>query len=105
MLEKVKEFFLQKGFMRLAIREAQVEVVFRLVKDGLYFVCFIDDTEGFLVDDRAGRIRFLRVGVFLQRRSFAGAQDDKPGGSLLSSGFGINGLGIALGISRFCFVS
>ena len=40
MLEKVKEFFLQKGFMRLAIREAQVEVVFRLVKDGLYFVCF-----------------------------------------------------------------
>ena len=72
MLEKVKEFFLQKGFMRLAIREAQVEVVFRLVKDGLYFVCFIDDTEGFLVDDRAGRIMaFLQESLGEKYKAYA----------------------------------
>lgn len=64
MLAYVKEYFLKKGFMQMAIREPQVEVCYRLVKDGLYYVCFIDDTEGWLIDDRAKRIMdFLKTSL------------------------------------------
>lgn len=61
MIDKLVQYFCQKGFLRMAIRESQVGVVFRITKDGLYFVCLIDDTEGWLQPGQADRMMvFLR---------------------------------------------
>lgn len=76
MLSKVKEFFLRKGFMTIVIREPQVEVLFKLIQGKVYFVCFIDDTEDWLVDDRAARImEFLKNSLEEKFKQYAQSAD------------------------------
>ena len=48
MLDKLINEFLLKGYMRIRAAEPQIGVVYKLTENGICYLCFFDDTEGFV---------------------------------------------------------
>lgn len=54
MLDKLLKEFLLKGYMKINVLEPQLRAAFKLTREGIHYVCIIDDTDGFL---KPGMIR------------------------------------------------
>ncbi|MCR5743370.1 MAG: rhomboid family intramembrane serine protease [Lachnospiraceae bacterium] len=48
MINKLSGFFTHKGYLKLNVRDKEIEVVFKVVPGGLMIVCFLDDSQDWL---------------------------------------------------------
>jgi len=67
MITKLSNFFTQRGYLKLAVRDKEIEVVFKVVPGGLGIVCFLDDTEDWLKPDMLDKILQM-VGSILVKK-------------------------------------